>query len=240
MTLGQQIKKIRMEKELSQPVLADTMGIEQSYLSKLENDKSVPSNDMYRKLLKGLESTTDDLLGQLDHQYIHSNLHQVPDIEQWLIQKRSSLHHSSRRWLLTSSALIAIAITFFYSGYNKAIFSEIQYEYISSGIVMTGEPFDYFEHGAYASTQPDEHDRVRAELRERYDPDEVKAFTLKGTSFNLDVGGGTRRYLLKKESTVTRTENSILRILGVFLFTCGLMGFALERRIHQLNKMQGN
>jgi transcriptional regulator with XRE-family HTH domain len=36
MTLGEQLKKLRNEKALSQPDLADLTGIEQSYLSKLE------------------------------------------------------------------------------------------------------------------------------------------------------------------------------------------------------------
>ena len=51
MTLGEQLKKLRNAKDLSQPDLANIAGIEQSYLSKLENDKSIPSNDISRKLL---------------------------------------------------------------------------------------------------------------------------------------------------------------------------------------------
>ncbi|MBM7071474.1 helix-turn-helix transcriptional regulator [Shewanella sp. 202IG2-18] len=44
MTFGQIIKSFRTEKGLSQPEFAEQVGIEQSYLSKLENDKSLPSN----------------------------------------------------------------------------------------------------------------------------------------------------------------------------------------------------
>ena len=51
MTLGEQLKKLRNAKALSQPDLANLAGIEQSYLSKLENDKSMPSNEIFRKLL---------------------------------------------------------------------------------------------------------------------------------------------------------------------------------------------
>ena len=40
MTLGQYIKQLRTDMELSQPQLAERMQVEQSYLSKLENDKS--------------------------------------------------------------------------------------------------------------------------------------------------------------------------------------------------------
>ncbi|WP_229381076.1 helix-turn-helix domain-containing protein [Shewanella psychropiezotolerans] len=44
MTLGQQLKQFRIDRGFSQPELAELAGIEQSYLSKLENDKSVLSN----------------------------------------------------------------------------------------------------------------------------------------------------------------------------------------------------
>jgi transcriptional regulator with XRE-family HTH domain len=44
MTLGEQLKKLRNEKALSQPDLGNIAGIEQSNLSELENDKSMPSN----------------------------------------------------------------------------------------------------------------------------------------------------------------------------------------------------
>ena len=50
-TLGQQLKQLRNNKKLSQPEFAQQVGIEQSYLSKLENDKSIPSNEIFRALL---------------------------------------------------------------------------------------------------------------------------------------------------------------------------------------------
>jgi transcriptional regulator with XRE-family HTH domain len=43
MTLG---KKLCARHNLSQPELAEKIGSEQSYLSKLENDKYVPSNEI--------------------------------------------------------------------------------------------------------------------------------------------------------------------------------------------------
>ena len=45
MTLGEQLKRIRVNKGLSQPELAELSTIEQSYLSKLENDKKIFLND---------------------------------------------------------------------------------------------------------------------------------------------------------------------------------------------------
>jgi len=48
MNIGEKIKQLRTEKNLTQPQLAEAIGIEQSYLSKLENDKSTPSADIFQ------------------------------------------------------------------------------------------------------------------------------------------------------------------------------------------------
>ncbi|MDQ2077737.1 helix-turn-helix domain-containing protein [Marinimicrobium sp. ABcell2] len=41
MTLGERLRQLRTEKSWTQPQAAETIGIEQSYLSKLENDNVV-------------------------------------------------------------------------------------------------------------------------------------------------------------------------------------------------------
>ena len=51
MNFGDKIRQLRTDKNLTQPELAAAMGIEQSYLSKLENGKSLPSNDMLQRIL---------------------------------------------------------------------------------------------------------------------------------------------------------------------------------------------
>lgn len=81
MTLGEQIRILRNAKGLSQPELANLAQIEQSYLSKLENDKSLPSNDIFRQLLNGLSLSLADFLQGFDKQYLHNHLRQIPDIE---------------------------------------------------------------------------------------------------------------------------------------------------------------
>ena len=236
MTLGQQIKKIRMEQDLSQPMLAEAIGIEQSYLSKLENDKSIPSNDIFRKLLSGLGLSIEQLLEKLERSYIVAELCQIPDVEHWLSKKQHSQQKFSRRLLLLSSALIAFATTFFYVGFSQVLFSTTQHEYFSEGIIKQGEPFDYFESGAFFSAHPDDHEKVRHEVRQRRNPSEIKTFDLQGSSFMLDVEGGKRRYVYARDSDVTRIENGILQIAGVFMFACGILGFVLERRFVQLNR----
>ena len=128
MTLGEQLKKLRAEKALSQPELAELAGIEQSYLSKLENDKSLPSNEVLRKLLSAFSLSVAQLLESLDKSYIKNNLLVISDIEQ-LYQQASTKQLSQQRNLLyMASSLIVLAVTLFYVGYSKQVFNERLYE----------------------------------------------------------------------------------------------------------------
>jgi transcriptional regulator with XRE-family HTH domain len=66
MTLGQKIKALRKAKGLSQRTVAAEVGINFTYLSKIENDKvdfaAFPSEETIRKLAKVLEADVDELL----------------------------------------------------------------------------------------------------------------------------------------------------------------------------------
>jgi len=238
MTLGQLIKKLRTEKDLSQPVMADYVGIEQSYLSKLENDKSIPSNEVFRSLLCSLSLSAEEFLSLLDKNYIHSHLRQIPDVEKWLQNQRQMQLNSSRRLLLLSCALIVFGCTFFYGGFSKILFSAVEYEYFSRGVVLDGEPFDYFENGAYSITPRDQHFQLRDKLAERYSPELIKTFSRNGDSFVKQVEDGRRHFKINGESKVTRVENNLLQLVGVFLFVAGLMGFVYERRYYQAGKSE--
>ncbi|MGB9107189.1 MAG: helix-turn-helix domain-containing protein [Telluria sp.] len=61
MNFGERLKQLRTEKGLTQPQFAQVAGIEQSYLSKLENDKSVPSAEMFTTMLAGLGKISSGL-----------------------------------------------------------------------------------------------------------------------------------------------------------------------------------
>lgn len=104
MTLGKRLKQCRTERNLSQPELAELAGIEQSYLSKLENDKSLPSNDVFRQLLTALAMTTSEFIESIDTQKYRQQLMQISDIEtvinhrkvnQFIYQRRAltSVHY---------------------------------------------------------------------------------------------------------------------------------------------------
>ena len=61
MRFGDYIRDRRRELEWTQPDAAEKIGIEQSYLSKLESGKSYPSEDVFAALKATYKIDMDDL-----------------------------------------------------------------------------------------------------------------------------------------------------------------------------------
>lgn len=66
MTFGQKIRELRKSKGLGQRAVAAEVGINFTYLSKIENDKvdfaAFPSEETIRKLARVLDADVDELL----------------------------------------------------------------------------------------------------------------------------------------------------------------------------------
>lgn len=66
MTFGERLRELRKAKNLSQRALADKVGINFTYLSKVESEKldfaQYPSEELIRKLAKALGADVDELL----------------------------------------------------------------------------------------------------------------------------------------------------------------------------------
>jgi len=66
LTFGQKIRELRKAKGLGQRAVATEVGINFTYLSKIENDKvdfaAFPSEETIRKLAKVLDADVDELL----------------------------------------------------------------------------------------------------------------------------------------------------------------------------------
>jgi len=60
--LGQNLKKIRIQKKMSQGDIARTLGVDRGYISNIENGKKNPTLATIDKLAKALGVTADELL----------------------------------------------------------------------------------------------------------------------------------------------------------------------------------
>src|SRR4051812_13968453 len=99
MNLGERIKKLRIERSLTQPQLAEAIGIEQSYLSKLENEKSIPSAEIFRGILQALAVDAVTFLQGIDEHVVATQLEHIPEVSSHLNAKRAGNIHSIKSWL---------------------------------------------------------------------------------------------------------------------------------------------
>lgn len=249
MNFGERLKSIRHKKGLSQPELAEITGIEQSYLSKLENDKSLPSNDIFRRLLSGLELSLESFVKGINEELLRTKLVAIHDIEVWLNKHNESQQQRRYRFLWFASILIVLGTTIFYAGYGGLFVSETKYRYFSDGIVLEGEPIDVFrtwhrlipEVNTFSEDAKKQMELSRqvtieksVEMAKRKLRHELLLDQYRGDSFEVTVDGGRRYYL---DSGVFKNEgkpyfiNALLQVLGVLLFSSGIMGFVLERKL---------
>lgn len=145
MQFGEKLRKIRQERNLTQPDLAEQLGIEQSWLSKLENEKSLPSSDLLDRICQIFGLTLEQLLADLDPHYVRNQLASLPEVRGLLQEKRYTLVHNAHRWLLTATASLAVGVTLFVTGHMRWLFDEHRYIYESKGIVFKTEPEHLFD-----------------------------------------------------------------------------------------------
>jgi len=233
MKLGEIIKQVRNQKQMSQPQLAELAGIEQSYLSKLENNHSIPSNEIFRKLLTALNTKIEDVLTQLAADEVFQLAKQVPDIEHWLNKQKQQDAQQSRKLLLISSLLIVLSTTLFYMGFSKLAFPEWMYRYESKGLVKAGEPIDIFDTWHKDLRSREKLEQKREEMRLRYLPHFRITDYNHGQTYVRELEQGQRLYQQKQKYQQPRTVNALLQILAVLLFSAGFMGFVLENRLHR-------
>ena len=234
MTLGDLLKQHRAQQQLSQADLAEKMGIEQSYLSKLEGDRSLPSDAIFAAWLSALELSVDDVLTQLDKSYLHAKLSQLPDVHQWLREHSVQRQVHARLRTYIAVFFIAIAVPLFYLGQQALVFDDSVYEYNSPGLVMPGERPDIFYawHRLSFPTQ-DEKNAFANEMIKREDRKIQLLRHYRGEQFNEPIenapnDGFTRTYYLKKTFAEPRWQNTLMQALGLFFGVFGLVALLLE------------
>jgi transcriptional regulator with XRE-family HTH domain len=232
MTLGQKIKQLRTNKEMSQPELAQQIGIEQSYLSKLENDKAFPSDELFNHILTTFEIEFKTFINQFEPDYIKQNLSKLNIVKNTLQHYQSQSMKYMLRWIWVSSLLIVLGATALVSGQKEWIYNpEITqtYSYESLGIVKDDEPLRIFA----------THKREMADdILARLDFHTMEFKDSQGSYFVTEVDGGKRFYSLshKQNYDIDETFNNWLSILGLFAMLSGVIGLCIEHKIRQVKR----
>lgn len=244
MNIGERIKQIRAEKNLTQPQLAEMVGIEQSYLSKLENDKSIPSADIFQSLLKGMEMNASEFLQGLDKDYMVKQLKHIPEVAIHLSAQITIKVHSVKRWLFTSAVLCILGITLFIAGEKELISSNTVHNYESLGITKDQEPINllgnrsltgiYLFKTQFMYLTKEQSTEIEIFEMERLGTKHQVTHQYLGKSFTEQVDGGVRQYIWIGTTYIDKPENRWLMLTGVLLFFCGVFGFITEHRLRKL------
>ncbi|MBB3062484.1 helix-turn-helix domain-containing protein [Microbulbifer rhizosphaerae] len=228
MNFGEKLKQLRQDQNLTQPQLAEAVGIEQSYLSKLENEKCLPSSDVFSRILEVFQLGVGDFFEDLNHRS-RLQLRQIPEVAHHFDQQKQLIIGNRRRWLLGSALLLAIGAALIYSGATKLFVPAIVYQYMSHGIVAEGEPKELFSILELSCTGSA--CERRASLEERIDEDFLTTRRFRGDVFNIPVEGGSRTYYRKTSRSTDPWQNKAVAAFGVLLTFLGLTGIALEKKL---------
>jgi transcriptional regulator with XRE-family HTH domain len=244
MNFGDKLKHIRTEKNLTQPQLADAIGIEQSYLSKLENDKSQPSAEMFSTIIKALDLDPKAFLGDIDPKVLQTSLRHIPEVSQFLNGTVTRRVHNAKKWLLGAAAACALGFALMLAA-NDGIFSpNNKYRYISKGVILKNESDQVFEQyretlpmkAAADGVRPEEFPKLMADFQtNRLKSVVVETWGDRGSVYFENVDNGRRKFELDGVHRVRSTTNKLLQYLGALFAFCGVLAFVVEWRLRKAN-----
>lgn len=243
MNFGEKLKQIRTERNLTQPQFADALGIEQSYLSKLENDKSQPSADMFGAIIKALELAPGDFLAGIDRHVLQSALRHIPEVSQFLGSVATRRVHDARKYLYGAAAACTIGFAMMLAANDGIFFPNKQYKYISQGVILKGESEDVFSQFQEILNLKMLANKItiqeRSEMLANFTANRAQVQTLeswddRGSVFFEDVGNGRRKFELADTRSVHSMANRILQYLGALLTFCGVLAVVVEWRMRKV------
>ncbi|MEW6989655.1 helix-turn-helix domain-containing protein [Colwelliaceae bacterium 6441] len=226
MKLGEKIKQLRNDAGLTQPELADKAQIEQSYLSKLENEKGTPSFEVISKIAAAFNMETMALVDSLDMKYLHESFAHLPEIAIKL-EERKLLHRAKfRRGYILSAFLVVFGIAMVILGESNTIFPESVYEYKSMGLIKKGELNNhYYLHQLreIAETREQSIERMKKNIP-RINEELLLTRSYKGEGFVEGYGPQRRYFELTNVRPVESPWKDLYKIFGFIMLASGCFG----------------
>ncbi len=226
MKLGEKIKQLRNDAGLTQPELAVKAQIEQSYLSKLENDKGSPSFDVIAKIARAFELDVMTLIDSLDVSYLRDNMSHLPEIAVKLEERKMKEKAKFKRGYIVAASLIVIGIALIILGSSNSIFPETVYQYKSMGLIDKGELNDHYQPHPIReiAESRDQHIKRIADNIPRISERSTLTRSYRGEGFVESYGKDRRYFDLQDERHLESPWRDICTILGFIALVSGGFG----------------
>lgn len=243
MNFGERLKQIRTDRSLTQPQFAQLAGIEQSYLSKLENDKSVPSADMFTTIVSALEMDAASFLQDVDRELLATTLRHIPAVSQFTAGEATARATHTRRWLFGSAAAWILGFAMMLAANDGIFFPNKLYKYSSPGVILPGEAENIFSSWREVLAQQllakiittEEMGKQSAQfVAQRDRPVTVEWPDSRGTVYYEPAENGRRRFELVDTRYIEAKGNRILQYIGAIVFACGFVGLFIEWRLRRM------
>ncbi len=237
MKFGEYLKAQRENAGWTQPEAASKIAIEQSYLSKLENDKAVPSAEIFDRLMQAYQFTVK----QISEQVTSTELEKLKDIvlvREFIVTGKKAETANRKKWLVAGLVMVMLGTLVFSAGIAMKDYYYVTYTYESKGIVKSDEPITLFtEMPAFGMfeilmrSEPERERLTQHPLFSRLDYQQVSWRQDRGNFYDADVAGGKRRFLLIQQNrTLNHTFYYVFVSLGAMLIIGGLACFYISRR----------
>lgn len=192
MRFGEYIRNVRRERGWTQPDAAKKIGIEQSYLSKLESGKSFPSEEVFASLKStyalDLNALTDQLFpAELDR------LREIGQVRASILGHQNRARKSIQTWLVGGVFLLMLSGASFGTAWLGEDRVLAKFQYKSEGVILEGEGLDAFE--IIGDTVADEDAAPKAhqqEMIQRVDEEYQTIDDFRGVVFFETVSNGRR------------------------------------------------
>ncbi|MBE1299258.1 MAG: helix-turn-helix domain-containing protein [Alteromonadaceae bacterium] len=236
MKFGDFLKKQREGKEWTQPQAADAIGIEQSYLSKLENNKAIPSPEIFDKLMSAYQFEMKQL-GEMIHGSELDRLKDIVLVRDFIITHKKQSEGVRRNWLLAGLVMMMLGVGLATHGAMSDADQQTRHLYESKGEIKQGESHLLFaempSYRRYSSTMQDSNtssrkiDLVESPLFKRLDYQQLFLNEYQGEFFDKQ----DRRFILVS-SEKSRDNSSLMLLLSVgsMLLVGGLVSLFISRR----------
>ena len=187
MKFGEDLRHKRAERGWTQPEAAARAKIEQSYLSKLENGKSIPSGDIYHRLVEAYGIDPQEMVGVLFPGEL-DRLREIDALRDLLLARSQDDIRTPRRLLIAGLAALMIGGGFVGFAHLEPARALTQYVYQSAGVIAANAPLDTdIEPGA-----PGENEQTRFITQ------------MRGPMFTEKVPGGKRVWNLVGSDVIVK------------------------------------